>query len=105
MSRSFRFRRVLGNFDGKRGNALSIRTTIGVSLGLGSTRIATDQREGSVSRITTYPSEVRRFIAAALEGIERSWPDPAGYGPPVSDQMTAELIANAAPSGSSAQRS
>ena len=44
---------------------------------------------------TTYPSEVRRFFAAALEGIERSWPDPAGYGPPVSDQMTAELIAKA----------
>lgn len=41
---------------------------------------------------TTYPSEVRRFFAAALTAIERSWPDPAGYGPPVSDQMTPELI-------------
>ena len=37
---------------------------------------------------TTYPSEVRRFFAAALDGISQDWPDPAGYGPPVSDQMT-----------------
>ncbi|MDP2270482.1 MAG: CBASS oligonucleotide cyclase [Archangium sp.] len=39
---------------------------------------------------TTYPSEVRRFFAAALDGINQDWPDPAGYGPPVSDQMTSE---------------
>lgn len=38
---------------------------------------------------TTYPGEVRRFFAAALDGIMREWPDPAGFGPPVSDQMTA----------------
>ncbi|MGR7995071.1 CBASS oligonucleotide cyclase [Xanthobacter sp. ZOL 2024] len=44
---------------------------------------------------TTYPSEVRRFFAAALDGIGKSWLDPAGYGPPVSDQMTSELIAKA----------
>ncbi|RWD79108.1 CBASS oligonucleotide cyclase [Mesorhizobium sp.] len=44
---------------------------------------------------TTYPSEVRRFFAAALDGIGRAWPDPAGYGPPVSDQMTSQLIAEA----------
>ena len=37
---------------------------------------------------TTYPGEVRRFFAAAQSGIMRSWPDPAGFGPPVSDQMT-----------------
>lgn len=37
---------------------------------------------------TNYPSEIRRFFAAALEGITRDWPDPAGFGPPVSDQMT-----------------
>ena len=37
---------------------------------------------------TKYPSEVRRFFAAAQDGIMRDWPDPAGYGPPVSDQMT-----------------
>ncbi|GJL53116.1 MAG: hypothetical protein NPIRA02_02480 [Nitrospirales bacterium] len=39
---------------------------------------------------TKYPSEVRRFFAAAQEGIMRDWPDPAGYGPPVSDQMTSD---------------
>lgn len=37
---------------------------------------------------TNYSSEVRRFFAAALDGIMQDWPDPAGYGPPVSDQMT-----------------
>jgi len=37
---------------------------------------------------TNYPSEIRRFFAAALDGIARDWPDPAGFGPPVSDQMT-----------------
>jgi Second Messenger Oligonucleotide or Dinucleotide Synthetase domain len=37
---------------------------------------------------TNYPSEVRRFFAASLDGIMRDWPDPAGFGPPVSDQMT-----------------
>jgi hypothetical protein len=41
---------------------------------------------------TTYPSEVRRFFAAAQDGLDRVWPDPAGYGPPVSEQMTPELI-------------
>ena len=39
---------------------------------------------------TSFPGEVRRFFAAAQEGIMRDWPDPAGYGPPVSDQMTVE---------------
>lgn len=42
---------------------------------------------------TTYPSEVRRFFAAALDGLDRQWPDPAGYGPAVSEQMTPQLIA------------
>lgn len=37
---------------------------------------------------TTYSGEVRRFFAAALDGIMQDWPDPAGFGPPVSDQMT-----------------
>ena len=41
---------------------------------------------------TTYPSEVRQFFASALEGIDRQWPDPAGYGPAVSEQMTPQLI-------------
>lgn len=44
---------------------------------------------------TDYPSEVRRFFAAAQTGITQAWPDPAGYGPPVSDQMTPELIQKA----------
>ena len=39
---------------------------------------------------TTYPGEVRRFFAAALGCIMKDWPDPAGFGPPVSDQMTAD---------------
>ena len=39
---------------------------------------------------TSYPSEARRFFAAALDGINQDWHDPAGYGPPVSDQMTSE---------------
>jgi hypothetical protein len=45
---------------------------------------------------TTYPGEVRRFFAAAQVGIMRDWPDPAGYGPPVSDQMTSEKRRSAA---------
>jgi hypothetical protein len=40
---------------------------------------------------TTYPSEMRRFFAAALDGVMQDWPDPAGLGPHVSDQMTVEL--------------
>jgi hypothetical protein len=35
-----------------------------------------------------YPSEIRRFFAAALDGIMQDWPDPADLGPFVSDQMT-----------------
>ena len=38
----------------------------------------------------TYPSEIRRFFASALDGITQEWPDPAGLGPPVSDQMTSQ---------------
>lgn len=45
---------------------------------------------------TKYPSEVRRFFAAAQDGIMRDWPDPAGYGPPVSDQMTPDKRRKAA---------
>lgn len=41
---------------------------------------------------TTYPSEMRRFFASALTAIDRAWPDPAGFGPPVSDQMTSQLV-------------
>jgi predicted nucleotidyltransferase len=45
---------------------------------------------------TTYQGEVRRFFAAALDGIMQDWGDPAGLGPPVSDQMTPELRQSAA---------
>jgi hypothetical protein len=45
---------------------------------------------------TSYQSEVRRFFSAAQEGIMRDWPDPAGYGPPVSDQMTPDKRRKAA---------
>ena len=34
-----------------------------------------------------YQDEVRRFFAAAEASIGDEWPDPAGLGPPVSDQM------------------
>ena len=44
---------------------------------------------------TNYPGEVRRFFAAALDGIGREWKDPAGLGPPVSDQMTPDLVQKA----------
>lgn len=39
----------------------------------------------------SYPSEVRRFFAAATEGVMQDWADPAGLGPPVSDQMTPDM--------------
>lgn len=45
---------------------------------------------------TSYAGEVRRFFASAQEGIMRDWPDPAGFGPPVSDQMTASRRRTAA---------
>jgi hypothetical protein len=44
---------------------------------------------------STYPEEVRNFFAAAEADIDRTWPDPAGLGPPVSDQMTPAAIEDA----------
>jgi hypothetical protein len=44
---------------------------------------------------STYSQEVRNFFAAADATIGQAWPDPAGLGPPVSDQMTAELVSAA----------
>ena len=35
----------------------------------------------------SYPDEIRRFFAAAADRINENWPDPAGFGPAVSDQM------------------
>jgi len=42
-----------------------------------------------------YASEVRSFFAAAGDAISETWADPAGLGPPVSDQMTAERCSEA----------
>ena len=44
---------------------------------------------------TGYPGEARRFFAAAKDTMDRAWPDPAGLGPPVSDEMTAARCATA----------
>ena len=41
-----------------------------------------------------YQDEVRWFLASASEGIERSWPDPAGLGPDV-NTMNASQQRNA----------
>jgi hypothetical protein len=53
---------------------------------------------------STYPNEVRNFLAAMEANIGRAWPDPAGLGPPVSDQMTADLVTSARKSLQEAQR-
>jgi len=53
---------------------------------------------------STYPNEVRNFLAALEANIGRSWPDPAGLGPPVSDQMTPDLVTAARKSLQEAQR-
>jgi hypothetical protein len=44
---------------------------------------------------TTYPGEVQAFFAAVPAVLSGPWPDPAGLGPPVSDQMTPELVTKA----------
>lgn len=53
---------------------------------------------------STYPNEVRNFFAAMEANIGRSWPDPAGLGPPVSDQMTPDLVTAAKKALQEAQR-
>jgi hypothetical protein len=53
---------------------------------------------------STYPDEVRNFFAAAESTISSIWPDPAGLGPPVSDQMTPERVAEARKALQDAQR-
>jgi hypothetical protein len=53
---------------------------------------------------STYPNEVRNLFAAMEANIGNSWPDPAGLGPPVSDQMTAELVSAARKALQEAQR-
>jgi len=53
---------------------------------------------------STYPDEVRNFLAAMQANIGGTWPDPAGLGPPVSDQMTTELVTAAKKALQEAQR-
>jgi hypothetical protein len=53
---------------------------------------------------STYPNEVRNLFAAMEANVGSSWPDPAGLGPPVSDQMTAELVTAARKALQEAQR-
>lgn len=42
-----------------------------------------------------YPYELKAFFATAAERISETWDDPAGLGPPVSDQMDSVKIAAA----------
>lgn len=42
-----------------------------------------------------YVYELKSFFSTANDQIGQTWPDPAGLGSPVSDQMTAEKISNA----------
>jgi hypothetical protein len=44
---------------------------------------------------TTYSREVQRFFAAVPAVLSGPWLDPAGLGPPVSDQMTPDLVSKA----------
>lgn len=53
---------------------------------------------------SSYPDEIRNFLSAAESAIARPWPDPAGLGPPVSDQMTPQLISAARAALREAQR-
>ena len=53
---------------------------------------------------STYPNEVRNLFAAMEANVGVSWLDPAGLGPPVSDQMTSELVAAARKALQEAQR-
>jgi len=53
---------------------------------------------------STYPNEVRNFFAAMEANIGRDWPDPAGLGPLVSDQMTPQLVTAAKTALQEAQR-
>ena len=53
---------------------------------------------------STYPDEVRNLFAAMEANIGETWADPAGLGPPVSDQMTPQLVAEAKKALQEAQR-
>lgn len=53
---------------------------------------------------STFPNEVRNLFAAMEANVGLTWPDPAQLGPPVSDQMTAELVTSARQALQEAQR-
>jgi hypothetical protein len=53
---------------------------------------------------STYPDEIRSLFASMEANIGSTWPDPAALGPPVSDQMTPELIKEAKKALQDAQR-
>jgi hypothetical protein len=53
---------------------------------------------------SNYPDEIRNLFAAMESAIGQTWPDPAGLGPPVSDQMTPALIEGARKALQEAQR-
>ncbi len=56
------------------------------------------------SPFSTYPDEIRNCFAVMEANVNRTWPDPAGLGPPVSDQMTPDLVAAAQKALQEAQR-
>lgn len=53
---------------------------------------------------SAYPDEIRNLFASMEANIGTEWPDPAGLGPPVSDQMTAQLVSDARKALQEAQR-
>lgn len=53
---------------------------------------------------SNYPDEIRTLFAAMEATIGQTWPDPARLGPPVSDQMTSDLVVAARKALQDAQR-
>jgi hypothetical protein len=61
-------------------------------------------RELIEAPFSNYPDEIRNLFAALEVTIGNTWDDPAGLGPPVSDQMTPALITAAKQQLQEAQR-
>lgn len=53
---------------------------------------------------SNYPDEIRNLFAAMEATVGNQWADPAGLGPPVSDQMTPDLVSTARKALQEAQR-
>lgn len=53
---------------------------------------------------SNYPDEIRNLFAAMEANMSQTWSDPSGLGPPVSDQMTPNMIASARNALREAQR-